>query len=124
MDNKLDDFGSCINKDERINADLVIYIRRLLGQDEFKTLRPENSTLISDNFYAKPNIVYLDDGRPVIGTLIFNDHYNLPDNEKHKKELLYSIFLHEFTHILGFTRSMLQNAGILQTRDQCYQIIF
>ena len=117
LGNKLDDFGSCINKNERINADLVIYIRRLLGQDEFKTLRPENSTLISDNFYAKPNIVYWISGRPVIGTLIFNDHYNLPDNEKHKKELLYSIFLHEFTHILGFTRSMLQNAGILQTRD-------
>jgi hypothetical protein len=116
LGNKLDDFGSCINKDERINADLVIYIRRLLGQDEFKTLRPENSTLISDNFYAKPNIVHLIGGRPVIGTLIFNDHYNLPDNEKHKKELLYSIFLHEFTHILGFTRSMLPN-NISKTID-------
>ena len=75
-----------------IEADLIILIRYSNSNDRM------NSTI-----FAKPNIIQNDQSnneRPQVGTVILYPEFNLTENNK--KEYLKFLFLHEFTHILGF----------------------
>ena len=65
--------------------------------------------------FAKPSIIQRDDsGRPIIGTIIYNRNF-LQDieDESEKREAISVIFLHEFTHILGFTKGILEEKHLL-----------
>ena len=67
--------------------------------------------------FAKPSIIKCDDnGRPIIGTILYNTDYlqNLEDDDL--LEAISVIFLHEFTHILGFTKEILQKKFLILTR--------
>ena len=67
--------------------------------------------------FAKPSIIKCDDnGRPIIGTILYNTDYlqNLENDDL--LEAISVIFLHEFTHILGFTKEILQKKFLILTR--------
>ena len=68
--------------------------------------------------FAKPSIIKCDDnGRPIIGTILYNTDYlqNLENDDL--LEAISVIFLHEFTHILGFTKEILQKKFLILTRN-------
>ena len=59
--------------------------------------------------FAKPNIIRNDaDGRPILGTILFNIIYSLNEDNDIKTEIYTSIFLHEIIHILGFMENQFQ----------------
>ena len=64
--------------------------------------------------FAKPSIIQRVSGRPIIGTIIYNRNFlqNIED-ESEKREAIRIIFLHEFTHILGFTKEILEEKHLL-----------
>ena len=114
-------FYECISSinfnNDRFDADLVIYIKKINGQDDFDKLRPNNQ-YIFDNFIARPEIFHSINGRPVLGSLVYNDYIKLPSDVEQKKEVLSYIFLHEFTHILGFTKSILEQNNITKIKEE------
>ena len=86
-----------------IKADLVILVREALYNE------------LENGCFEKPKILKRNDyGRPIVGYIIINpDLYKDSDDDiEYKKELYSSNFLHQFTHILGFTRKDLINNGI------------
>ena len=54
--------------------------------------------------------------RPLIGTVIYNFDPDLADNES-KLQVISTIFLHEFTHILGFNKDILQNKHLIHKQS-------
>ena len=71
---------------------------------------------VSDIGFAKPSIIQtLNNNRPIIGTIIYNRKFvedlHLDNNEK--TQVISIIFLHEFTHILGFSKDILQKKYLL-----------
>ena len=83
--NTFKSFTKCIGRDlfsERFeNADLIIYVRKLFDIDDFHHLRQNNSQYSTENFIAKPDIIYSNNNnRPIIGSLIYNDFFKLPNN--------------------------------------------
>ena len=88
-------------------TDLVIIVK--LKDDESE----------SNITFAKPGIIATNpqrDNRPMIGTIIYDNGFlqNI-NNDDEKLEAISVIFLHEFTHILGFTKSILQSKYLLYT---------
>ena len=65
--------------------------------------------------FAKPSIIKtLNNNRPIIGTIIYNrNFFEDLDNDDEKREAIRIIFLHEFTHILGFSKDILQTKYLL-----------
>ena len=116
-------FNSCISDsnrkfiNDRFDADLVIYIKKIDGTDDFDNLKPGNE-YVFQNFIARPEILHSINGRPVLGSLVYNDFINLPSDVEQKKEALSYIFLHEFTHILGFTKSILRQNNIIKIKEE------
>ena len=56
---------------------------------------------MNDSLFAKPSIIQKSsDGRPEVGIVVLFPKFGL--TETNKKEYLKFLFLHEFTHILGF----------------------
>ena len=80
------------------NTDLVILIR----------LYKEGDNMNAETF-AKPKIIQPTDmkKRPEVGIVILYSDFGL--RETNKKEYLKYLFLHEFTHILGFTEGYIIN---------------
>ena len=71
---------------------------------------------VSDIGFAKPSIVQtLNNNRPIIGTIIYNRKFveDLNLDDKEKIQVISIIFLHEFTHILGFSKDILQKKYLL-----------
>ena len=99
------------NKFSFDETDLIIFIRfNKLGD--------------SDNMnYGIPEIIMQDDDkRPIVGSIIYNYNFITEDeraklNQKEILNLLSYVFLHEFTHILGFTESILSYKGLLITKN-------
>ena len=88
------------------DADLFIYIR------EAKSINNEEVD------FATPEIYYhLDKDikkRPLIGGVIYGFLASkLKDNDS-KYQALSTIFLHEFTHILGFNKTIMNNLNLIQ----------
>lgn len=102
--------------DDHFSADLVIYIRKLEGQGDMASLGGANFS--SPNLIAKPSIYYSINGRPVVATVVYNDLYiNIPTENQQNIEFLSYLFMHEFTHILGFTKSVLVEKGIIEKKS-------
>ena len=101
------EFQACaaIDLRGRIDCDLFIFIRYAIGS-EGDSMNFPKTNIISyvDNDQTK---------RPLIGTIIHR--YNLNDNDDAKIHGLSVLFLHQFTHILGFRKTILLNKGILKT---------
>ena len=101
-------FGSdCIgNLNVGVDADLIIFMRVYTSADG------------NADFAESEVIKYVDgnpDKRPLVGTIAFK--YNLYDfNDNYddiKVQIMSTIFLHEFTHILGFNKTVLQKKHLI-----------
>lgn len=90
--------------DENNDSDLIIFVRaRERGEVQLFT------SII--NKYEVQDIK-----RPVVGTIIVNDEFNLyPNEEKSKQQFFSIIFLHEFTHILGFRKEIFQEKNVMSS---------
>ena len=98
-------FNNYLN--DELDCDLIIFIRSPIAVEEDDITDPVTNI-----------IKYVgDDGksRPLIGTIIHK--FSLDKTDEEKIQALSTLFLHEFTHILGFRRSILQNIGILETKQ-------
>ena len=90
-----------LNGDFNSQADLLILVR-MPGSTEYAELTEtckEKSRILSTN--AK--------GRPIIGYIVINSYLPIEDidDDRYKKELYSTMFLHQLTHILGFCKSIL-----------------
>ena len=102
--NILDEFFQTCIKDNLLNgadADLLIFIRPIKSSEK-------------GNSYGFPKIIKYDEntGRPIIGTIIYN-YDTIKESNEFNLQRLSIFFLHEFTHILGFNKTILFNKGIL-----------
>ena len=100
---QLNNSGFDVNKKNYENTDLVIFIR---------------DKSVKDKQIAELGIVQRIDnvGRPTVGFIILNlnNIENIGTNRQNE-ELMSIIILHEVTHILGFTRSILKEKNFLKT---------
>jgi hypothetical protein len=90
-----------LNGDFNSQADLLILVR-MPGSTEYAELTEtckEKSRILSTN--AK--------GRPIIGYIVINSYLPIEDidDDRYKKELYSTMFLHQLTHILGFSKTIL-----------------
>ena len=97
-------FQGCINLNQYSDGDLFILIRKYSatfdGTIEFAT--PEI-------FYHLENNI---EKRPLIGGVAFK-----LDSEDSKYQALSTIFLHEFTHILGFNKTIMQQKKLIEIHE-------
>ena len=93
------------NKISLSNYDLAILVRKKASQFD------------SDSDCNEKNIILkTDHGRPIFGYIVIEDKYGKypidRDDEQYLIEFYSYIFLHQFTHILGFNKTFLENRGI------------
>ena len=92
-----------------VEADLIIFIRLVDMTDSVEKLIK----------FPQTNIIrYIDDdenNRPFMATIIYN--FIISENEDAIVQALSTIFLHAFTHILGFTKKSLENKRLLSTKN-------
>ena len=108
-------FQNCLSKNElnTENADLFIFIRpwSVVGDEplDFAT---------SEIFYHLDNNI---NSRPLIGGVIYGSKFgnggrNLEDKDS-KYQAASTIFLHEFTHILGFNKTIFQRKNLISHKE-------
>ena len=105
-------FRNCLYKNDlnTENADLFIFIRpwSVVGDEplDFAT---------SEIFYHLGNNI---NSRPLIGGVIygFGGQRNLEDKDS-KYQAASTIFLHEFTHILGFNKTIFQKKNLISRKE-------
>ena len=107
-------FRTCLSQNDlnTENADLFIFIRQKFTEDEnidFAT---------SEIFYHLDNNI---NSRPLIGGVIYNFEFenkerNLEDKYS-KYQAASTIFLHEFTHILGFNMTIFQTKNLIDHKQ-------
>ena len=107
-------FQNCLYQNElnTENADLFIFIRQKFTEDEnidFAT---------SEIFYHLGGDI---NSRPLIGGVIYNFEFenkerNLEDKDS-KYQAASTIFLHEFTHILGFNMTIFQTKNLIDHKQ-------
>ena len=99
-------FQGCVNLNQYPVSDLFILIRKYSetfdGNIEFAT---------SEIFYHLENNI---EKRPLIGGVAFKLNYLSLDDEDSKYQALSTIFLHEFTHILGFNKTIMQQKKLIK----------
>jgi len=84
---------------EPFHNDLVIFVGVDINRETFESLE----IIQYDNN---------DRDRPIVGIIKYNIQFGIRINDENKKYQLFNIFfLHEITHILGFTRTILKNNG-------------
>ena len=97
-----------INGDFNPEADLLILVR-IPGGSEYSEINTckEKSGIISTN--AK--------GRPIIGYIVINIYLEIENinDDRYKKELYSTMFLHQLTHILGFSKTILNGKVTFQS---------
>ena len=102
-------FQGCINLNQYSDGDLFILIRKYSatfdGTIEFAT--PEI-------FYHLENNI---EKRPLIGGVAFKLDSLVLDDEDSKYQALSTIFLHEFTHILGFNKTIMQQKKLIEIHE-------
>ena len=100
-------FDECYNStliSDNIDADLIFFVRAYERGDPFRKF------MSNINMYESQ-----DNGRPVVGTLIINDEYEINiEDEKSLLQIYSTIILHEFTHILGFRKDILEKNHFLK----------
>ena len=91
--------------DKEFDEDLIILVRAK-GEDNLSECK-EKSKIIALN----------DQGRPILGYIVINTDFwdKVADNLDYKREFFSYMFLHQFTHILGFNETFIdylhQNKG-------------
>ena len=107
QNNMHEKFRGCTNSlTSGINHDLIIFIR------EYSAIHDGTVD------FARSEILRLLDNdpnkRPVIATISFKyeEILKLPDDES-QIQAMSTIFLHQFTHILGFNKGILQNKSLI-----------
>ena len=106
-DNIPDEFKNCAMRlIEPINVDLAIFIRWNAQGIEYMDF-PRASIL---NYFDNDI-----NNRPIMGTVVYNFNLQkLGDSNEHKIQAASTIFLHEFTHILGFNRTIFQSKNLIK----------
>ena len=93
-------------------ADLVIFVR------------DSNTGLDGTTDYGLPEIkVYLNNdqnNRPIIGVIgyYWNDEIENMASDDSRREVIYSHFLHQITHILGFNKTILEKKGLIYQKSK------
>ena len=107
-------FTGCIDEEvikKSLQADLIIFIRNYDSDlDNDKTM----------DFGLSSIIKYVEDNpkkRPFIGMVIYDNRFKLDTftDDESRVQIISTIFLHEFTHILGFNKAILKNHYITYT---------
>ena len=102
----LEDYGfykTAIDTDlmanNNLQADLAIFVRGP-RTNEINKCKEKQEILIPKNY----------DGRPTIGYMVINTGLleNIENNSTYQEELFSYMFLHQITHILGFSKSVLE----------------
>ena len=109
--NKLnEEFGLDINFDQYLtnenpefDEDLIIFVKENEGELNYYNCSNELSKILQTNSKHRPIAGYI-----VFDPSFYDDIEDI-ENDKYKVELFSYIFLHQFTHILGFTRNILGN---------------
>jgi len=104
-------FKDCNLKLKYATSDLVIFFRNSLPglDDETDFGLPEIKVFLNNN----------ENNRPIVG--LINIYWNkaLDElDEDSKEKVIYSHLLHEFTHILGFNKTILQNKNLIYKKSQ------
>ena len=104
-------FSSCNQNLKYATSDLVIFFRNSLPglDDETDFGLPEIKVFLNNN----------ENNRPIVG--IINIYWNkaLDElDEDSKEKVIYSHLLHEFTHILGFNKTILQKKNLIYKKSQ------
>ena len=94
--------------DKELDEDLIILVREKRLDDNLSNCK-EKSKIIACNSV----------GRPIIGYIVINlDLWDkIDDNLEYKKEFYSYIFLHQFTHILGFNATILGNRPKIEIKE-------
>ena len=92
-----------------VNADLAIIIRWTKQGTEYYDF-PRSSIFSHVNNGIN--------NRPLIGFVVYNFNLqSLGDTYEHKLQAASILFLHEFTHILGFNKTIFDNKNLIQTES-------
>jgi len=94
-----------LNETNKLEEDLLILVKMKGNSDKNEIkLCNEKSRIIKAN----------QGGRPIIGYIVIDDDLEIEesDDDKYKKELYSTIFLHQITHILGFNKTILSGIGV------------
>ena len=92
-----------------IPADLAVFVRESSELKDFKT----DFGFSEIKYFVDKN----DNNRPIIGIIGYFLNLNLED-EKSKEQAVYTHFLHEFTHILGFNLTILKKKGLINLESK------
>ena len=99
--------NNLLQENNNPEADLLILVRTPGGSEytEITTCK-EKSGIISTNA----------NGRPIIGYIVINTYLDIENinEDKYKKELYSTMFLHQLTHILGFSKTILNGKVTFQ----------
>ena len=103
-------YDGCTNKLNEIDADLVIFIREYsqLFDGVLDFARSEIMKHITDNDMTT---------RPLIGGIAFAFNVRSLPDEDSKFQAISTIFLHEFTHILGFNKTILEKNNLIKNES-------
>ena len=96
--------------------DLVIFIRGYdTSYDSDKDFEFAYSEIIRhlDNNIAN---------RPIVGTMVYNLKTTNLEDEESKIQAMSTVFLHEFTHILGFNKTILDNKNLIYKESVKYRM--
>ncbi len=106
-------FKNCIDENlinNGTDADLVIFMR---GSQTEGTLKS----------YVRTNIIKYgtNTNRPIIGTFIYN-FLDFPKDENYSFQLISTLIIHHFTHILGLKKDKLISEGIINNNQVILRI--
>ena len=104
-----DNFISCNLELHTKIADLVIFVRTAQSDEASDSGVPEIKLFLNNN----------ENNRPIVGIInyFWNTYLNDLDDDS-KVEVVYSHFLHEITHILGFNKTILYNKRLVYKKSQ------
>ena len=103
------------------NYDLLIFVR-------FSSEGQDDKMYLNSNIFAYPGVIKQNndenDKRPIIGYIIYNRNYQVKIkslNNIFQKEIIRTIFLHEYIHILGFMNSIFDS---FNNKDEIFDTIY
>ena len=102
-DFSMDIFDQELLNGKKINKDLVIFVKPATKNEVGKC--NENYKIVKQNSKGRPIIAYV-----LIDISLLSSVEEAEENSnEYKKEFLSYVLLHQFTHILGFTRSIVND---------------
>ena len=96
------------NNVDVVDADLLILIRPLMGIEPYQGITYPITKIIR----------HIDDkqiNRPFLATIVFT--YTLTGDNNAQIQDISTLFLHQFTHILGFNKTIFNNLGLISKQE-------